>query len=832
MKTLRIVSLLIVLFSLASCAPSKAIYLGPNDFSGSSQISGEIHNAENINGNFPEAVYIKTRTQTFNLYYYFILHEGRIWYKSTGADKEPKDWALFMKDGLPGKTNAVAEISADADELAALSVEGNFYRYCFDKSKAHRSNVWLDRQGWPVEERLYLDSRTAKNRAWALGKRNSHALYYEDPFGNQHHNGLMDVVTTYVLLEDGQEICFSDPGLPSDFSRNFIGPERGTFISVSLSASASTMFVINETGEMYTRLADFNTIGCDFMFYKYTYIPYKSNLQGTDYSSSLNELGLPSEDWLSQPRIPLTGKAAITRHITILQNGQGNGARELRVAGLDDEGRKGYWSKPIFGDTWEFKKAALYFTEDSILAKAAAGYENAHDKRGRSLDKSYTGYQWNGREKKNGWEYQITNFNILEGDCDLRITWMTETCTFKLHPLEMYTYLKRDYLPGRTGSPKIFFVTLEIPENAFESLGDVFVQQLTEIFAKNDRKLFHYTIAATNNYIILWDTDDADSLLFLTDGTITNQYSELHVGYFIENFGEIQRYYSHELTVNGSTAITIEELTEKIKGNKQFVDELKYQIRVLKQSQLNASKFNMSSHIAMFILRFVDEPKIRPLTIFGERLVLTNSTYVYTITTARIRLFTRIVELLETRILCYNDLVKKYSMSSAPANDSKGIVLPQWYSDDIYDYWDIAGFPRTISGTFFAPAAGNLPVEIPAILSFVPPKAGKNISGWFLAIGKSNDFSIFIESSNSAKTIYRHRSKTPYGGKLQIECNLHINKNANTPEERNIIERCLQPYIMGADDSIKTRIIFDGKTFELREYPARRSNPLIFKGTL
>jgi hypothetical protein len=31
-------------------------------------------------------------------------------------------------------TSAVAEISADADELVALSAEGNFYRYCFDKT--------------------------------------------------------------------------------------------------------------------------------------------------------------------------------------------------------------------------------------------------------------------------------------------------------------------------------------------------------------------------------------------------------------------------------------------------------------------------------------------------------------------------------------------------------------------------------------------------------------------------------------------------------------------------------------------------------------------------
>jgi hypothetical protein len=106
----------------------------------------------------------------------------------------------------------------------------------------------------------------------------------------------MEIATTYVLLEDGQEICYTDAGLPADFSRNFTGPERGAFKAAALSASASTMFVINGAGEMYTRLADFDTTGCAPMFFKYTYIPYKSGLPGTNYLSNLTEWGLPAED--------------------------------------------------------------------------------------------------------------------------------------------------------------------------------------------------------------------------------------------------------------------------------------------------------------------------------------------------------------------------------------------------------------------------------------------------------------------------------------------------------------------------------------------------------
>jgi hypothetical protein len=72
----------------------------------------------------------------------------------------------MLKTGLPhnawqmgfNKPERIVEISADADELVALSVEGGFYRYCFDKTIAHKSRVWLDRQGWPHEEQLYLDT--------------------------------------------------------------------------------------------------------------------------------------------------------------------------------------------------------------------------------------------------------------------------------------------------------------------------------------------------------------------------------------------------------------------------------------------------------------------------------------------------------------------------------------------------------------------------------------------------------------------------------------------------------------------------------------------------
>jgi len=834
---------LLASFLVFSCAISKAIYLGPNDYSlrNTSISSGEYFNFENINGIFPVAVYIKTRTQTFNTYHYYILHDGLIWYKSIDPNEEPKDWTLFMETGLPhaGKQGflrptAITEISADADELVALSDDGYLYSYCFDRTMALRSGSWLDRQGWPVSDYFYFDQRTANNRSWALGKRNSHVLYYEDIFGNQHHNGTMEISTFYVLLEDGQEICYGDPGLPSDFSRNFIGPERGAFIAESLSASASTLFVINEAGEMYTRLVDYDTIGCDPMFFKYTYVPYRSDLPGTNYFSNLNEWGLPSEDWLSQPRIPLNGKAAITRYITILQNGQGNGARELRVAGLDVEGKIGYWSKPIFGDSWEFIITPLYFTEDSIIMTKESNDDDAQGERGLSLDRSYTGFRWIGNEKENGWEYQIPNFNILEGHCEFRITWQGETCTLMLHPLEMWTYIKRDYLPGRTGSPKMFLVTLEAPDNALESLSESFARQLNEKFIKNNKKLFHYTIAASDKFIIMRDTDNTDLVLFLTDGTISNHYSGLHVGHYVENYTEVKRYYSPELTITNNAVVTPEELNEKISLNKQFLNELKYQIRVLKWSGLTAFKFNAGYLPAHYIarmtpLRFIDVPKIRTVTSYGDMLILANSAYINTTTNTRIWLYEKIIALLETRLRCYNDMAEEHSKLSSD------IFLPSWYSDNISDYWDIAGLPRTISGNFNYQERANRSVQIPAVLSFVPPLSDESISGWFFAVEESSDFLMFIEPHNISKTIYDRRGRTPQERRLEFKATLYFNDGANSPVEQLIIERCLRPQLNHQHNERNmegTNVIirFNGHTFEIREYPARSNRPPIFRG--
>jgi hypothetical protein len=670
----------------ASCSIPRSLYLGRDPSPLGQDFSLNPDHVEDINGVFPEAVHIKTRTQTFNAHHYYILRDGLIWHKAIEAGQGPADWTLFEKTGLPhnslkpgfNKPERIAGISADADELVALSSGGAFYRYCFDITIAHPSKVWLDRQGWPRSEQLFFDPDTAKNRAWALGKRNARTLYYEDPFGNQHHNGTMEIATTYVLMEDGQEIRYADTGLPSDFSRNYIGPERGAFKAVALSASASTMFVINEAGEMYTRLADFDVVGCDPMLFKYTYEPYVSDLPGTNYFSNLTEWALPAEDWRAQPPIPLEGRAALTRHITILQNGQGNGARELRVAGWNANGETGYWTKPIFAGQWDFVAARLIFGGDARLSGSA--------ERGPAADRSYSGRLWKGSAKTRSaeteppqgtekydwiknydwtenteWFYEIPNFNILEGGCEFRVTKGGETCVLLLHQVEMWSYLRRDYMPGRTGAPKIFWATLEMPENALEGLSPEFAAEISRKFAALDKKLFHYTISAAPHFILIRESENINAVLYLTDGAKSPRYPDFQRRWIVENFAEASRVNAPELRINEREETTREALSRKIAANKAFRGELKRLIRQSRWSTLTSFNFDflyLPAHytVRLSLLRFIDVPKIRTITTFGDRIVLSNSVIIAIIAELRIELDERLLEIVNTRIRHYEKI--------------------------------------------------------------------------------------------------------------------------------------------------------------------------------
>jgi hypothetical protein len=299
----------------------------------------------------PEEVYFRTRTETFNQDHYLVLRGGRLWHKAnretTGKETA---WRQLGKTGLPegcglskfGPPKRVVSLSGDGVHLQALGDNDVIYRATNLRHDISEGMEWNDAWGWPLAIGPGLKSEWGEKTIWDVSDAHLFDLkYYEDGNGTRHHIGL-GVAHVYILDPDGKRIYYNDWWLPADWSRQLCGPLRGTFQAIQLSASGSTLFVINEHGEMYTHLYDFDVAG-ENPFLTYSFV-------AKDPPANVRRIPMPG--WRKQP--PITA-GRITSKITIFQDGEGNEARTLRVEG-EKEGATGFFYKKIFAETWEFKE--------------------------------------------------------------------------------------------------------------------------------------------------------------------------------------------------------------------------------------------------------------------------------------------------------------------------------------------------------------------------------------------------------------------------------------------------------------------------------------------
>jgi hypothetical protein len=402
----------------------------------------------------------------------------------------------------------------------------------------------------------------------------------------------------------------------------------------------------------------------------------------------------------------------------------------------------------------------------------------------------------------------------------------------------MWTYLKRDYIPGRIGPPKLFLVTLEIPEDAFAGLSEDFISRIRDKFAKNDRALFKYSMAASSRFIILRNQDEVsaeeqESALFLTDGTLPGYFPEFRRTWYITNDDVMNRYFSPELIFTASTSALggqvapggeLDELSRKIALNKTFLVELESKIKGLRSDKFAAIRLDMVyiplHYIARFTpLRFIDAPKIRTMTNYGDKIVLANSFYANRISDTRIWVCKKIIALLEVRIKYCEEMAKQFS------GGSLNVSIPAWYSDTVTGYWDIAGLPHGITGIFSIPNG-----DIPATLQFHTGEENGELLGWYLSINGNNSFVLFLDPKKSAETIYSRQGKTPEQNRVKINCTLYVNPGRTNTLERNIIENSISRFNRPDQEGIDISITFDGENFEIRESPSRHGDTLIFRG--
>ncbi len=294
---------------------------------------------------FPQEIKLKTKTETFTHKHLLVLRDGKIWTKPVGSESS---WKLVNGTGLPAKKHfesptEITSIHADGNNLVALDADNNIYLLKFEFYKP-QSWMWKFEIGIPFKKQMQIPE-TAK--AWAVSHRGYPSTYYEDIDGNKFESKI-GITTIYILRENGTEISFVDPWITPIFQHTFTTPQKGRFVATNFSASNSTLFIISESGEMYTRLYDYDTAG-ENPILSYTYAPQKKRAN----KSVLIFLPrrLPAEQWRKQPNID----GLITKNVTIFQHGQGNAASELRVEGINDNGQSGYFYKQIFDKTWKFQ---------------------------------------------------------------------------------------------------------------------------------------------------------------------------------------------------------------------------------------------------------------------------------------------------------------------------------------------------------------------------------------------------------------------------------------------------------------------------------------------
>jgi hypothetical protein len=317
--------------------------------------------SENDGPPLPRHIFLKTATETFTYNYYIALHRSKIWIKPNEVVTGRKGpWKLFPPGGVPCRDgifgfespDAVVSITADGENLIATGRDRTvYYAKLYDFK-------WTVKWGFFPKKRLYLPE---DNLALAISHRGKDRIkYYEDIMGGKHYSSV-GVSTLYLLKKNGLGLFYADPWLPARFGHQIAMPLKGRFVAVNMSASGSTLFVINNRGDMYTRLYDYDTSGQNPVL-KYTF-DKNSVKSGAENEPRV----LPPEGWRKQPPI----KGRITNLITILQNGEGNASRELRVEGIDPNGTTGYYFKPLLRGTWRFQKTGHAMKGPFLPVKSA-----------------------------------------------------------------------------------------------------------------------------------------------------------------------------------------------------------------------------------------------------------------------------------------------------------------------------------------------------------------------------------------------------------------------------------------------------------------------------
>ena len=342
----------------------------------------------------PPRIHLRTDKAGFNSIWQYALYGGNLYAKSA---KTQGDWRIApVPQCLQGQMTA---LSVDESRLVVL-VYGGRAATLESADETPELWWWTTRFGSPIWLNPGGTRVRPDQRAWSFSWLDPiytsvipfrQEATWTDTAGHKQPVGGAGVTTVYTLSKGGNRIFILDPWLPGadplkpsdkrfsdDYSYEMLGPLDGRFVSRNLSSSGSTTFVINDYGDMYTRLWDFDISGADTLFFSYT-PENQGNLQGAPnnfegffaqypflrsiFPQAYAKFQLPPPAWVRQPKVP----GEITSAITIRQTGFSSDKRELRVEGRRD-GRNGYWFKPIDPNTsWSFAPVTDYTLSRGLL---------------------------------------------------------------------------------------------------------------------------------------------------------------------------------------------------------------------------------------------------------------------------------------------------------------------------------------------------------------------------------------------------------------------------------------------------------------------------------
>ncbi len=779
----------------------------------------DIGATQDVSGYMPEHVLIRTMTQSYCKYYEFIIDNGLVYAKKAGD----KNWKLFLDTGLPffNSSNpddyfkmpkAVRELCCDADSLYVFDDQGIMYSIFIAKGAPEKILKWRRLSGFPKKNYVIQDDLVLGKRGWSMGTRRGDILWYEDRYGNQHHWGTMGLETIYFLTEDGQHIRFTDSGVPADFSHSIECPEHGAFISRNISVSGDTVFLIGDRGTMYTRLIDFDTMGCDPMFFQYTYDKLEQKSRGSDYISNYTPWALPNEDWTKQPPIPLEEGARLTKMISIAQTGLGNYARELRVAGTDKDGQTGYYHKMLGQRRWNFTQAELVLDESVFL-------DSSKPEMGESTTYSYTGYIAKNDAWLEGFTCSISGVSLSSEDrAEFVIQRGNEKFKCRLYPVEKWTFVKR-YAPGFDGTPKYYFITAEFNNYNFSGYSKEFAEILNDIFKDRSHELFAYASLATTEYYEI-DADGQSGNLF-SGGRMSNKYR-----IFMTADGTNTRYpklLKGNVAMGLAASVSENPLDEslildthvlyhpedcslivnKIEENKKMRTRVRKYMEDNYNSHGTAQKSRWGYNLVDIVTRLtflnrINFPKIKQVTSFGGDLMDANASLYRDMLSYSDWTYPGMLELADLRIKYYQVLLDQLRNGKDEAS------LREDFFNSFSEYYRYVGVPEHLEGN------GDRLDEI----------SMGGVFPWFM-LQKSDGTTAIVRLKNSARTILDSKDK------YTIEANFTLISVPGT-ESAAFPDR---DTVMADWDNFNGEFVWNGKTVKIYIKNALFTKKCIFEGS-